>query len=62
MTKPTSLRQRIKNLALGESLLVPRTEYLPSVVRVTAYSVMAYYRVRYTTALCGKFTKVERVE
>lgn len=63
MAKTNSLRDRIRSLKVGETLEIPKTSYLPSVVRTTTYSVAAdLWGVKYTTKLTPTGTQVARLQ
>ena len=60
--KEFSLRARIRSLRVGDALTIPKTQYLPSVVRATTYSVAADLRgVKYKTKATPEGMVVERV-
>lgn len=58
---PTSLRQRLRNLALGEVLEVHQDEHKRSVVKVTACNISADYGIKFRTAVTKTGMTVKRV-
>ena len=60
MTK-NSLRERIRSLKVGEQLIIPRTEYLPSVARQTTYNIAFDYPMKFRTSKLPEGVRIERV-
>lgn len=60
-TVNTSLRQRVRNLAIGEALEVSSDEHKRSVVKQTAYNIAKDYGTRYRTTVTSTGMTVRRV-
>lgn len=60
-TENISLRQKVRNLAIGETLEVSSNDHKRSVVKQTAYNIAKDYGTKYRTFITSTGMTVKRV-